>query len=76
MIRGALWQSDLKSLMFVSDFNACAVFAVDLNHFNDPPKELARVGEQRGVPNRTSKARLRHFHDEIKSAACLGSVST
>lgn len=58
--------------MFVSDFEPCTVFAVDLDHFAYPLKQLARVWEQSGVPDRTSEAHLRPFQDEIQPAARPG----
>ncbi len=71
-MRRAPGQRDLERSMFVSDFNPSAVFAVDLNHFDDPPEQLARISKRSGVPDRTSEAHLRPFHDEIQSAARPG----
>jgi len=57
-MRGAPWQCNFESLMFISDFDSCAVLTVDLNHFNDPLKQLVGIREQSGVPDRTSEAHL------------------
>ncbi|ODU24739.1 MAG: hypothetical protein ABS95_01540 [Verrucomicrobia bacterium SCN 57-15] len=51
-------QCDLERLVFVSDFDSCAVFAVVLRHFDDPLEQLVRIGKQSGVLNRTSETQL------------------
>lgn len=74
-MRCAPWQCDPACLVFIAEFNPRGVFAVDLNHFDDPLKQLTWIGKQRRVADRTGEPHLRPFHDEIQSAACLGFVT-
>ena len=75
LMRRAPRQCDFERLMFVSDFNPCAVLAVDLDQFDDPLEQLAWIDQQSGVPDRTSEAHLGPFHQKIQSAACLSFVT-
>lgn len=75
LMRGAPGQWDFERLMFVPDFDSCAVFAVDLSHFDNPREQLAWSGKQSRVPDRTSEAHLRPFHYKIQCAACLSFVT-